>query len=95
MKMIKPKEEWLGLTSKLKLYHNNKKYWIYIDDFWPEPIKTYHQLKEELTFEQGKVFVFGKWYDERRLTCFYGTKSYTYSCLLHSIIQLLIVVIFS
>lgn len=36
-------------------------------------------LQQELPFEQGQVMVYGKVHDERRLTCFYGAKSYNYA----------------
>ena len=56
-----------------------EKYWVYEPNGWPNPIITFEKLKEELPFIQGRVFVYGKWHDERRLTCFYGEKSYNYS----------------
>ena len=69
------KEQGFTEVGKLK----KKQYWLYIENFWPDPENMFNILKKELPFKQGQVMVYGSIHDERRLTCFYGTKGYTYS----------------
>ena len=55
----------------------------YIPDFFTpeEAAQLYTQLKEECAWRSDRIQVFGKWYDQPRLTALYGEedRSYTYS----------------
>lgn len=55
----------------------------YIPDFFTpeEASQLYTQLKEECAWRSDRIQVFGKWYDQPRLTALYGEegRSYTYS----------------
>jgi hypothetical protein len=56
----------------------------YIENIIEEPTLLYEKLLQEVPFTQGKVKVFGKEYDEPRLTALFGTdqvldKEYIYS----------------
>ena len=55
----------------------------YIPDFFTpeEASQLYTQLKKECAWRSDRIQVFGKWYDQPRLTALYGEedRSYTYS----------------
>ncbi|CAE7193405.1 ALKBH3, partial [Symbiodinium pilosum] len=51
----------------------------YVPDFASSKSEDWLRRLQSLPFSQGRVKVFGKEYDEPRLTCYFGDKPYTYS----------------
>lgn len=55
---------------------------VYIEDFVDDPVQVFELLKQEIDFEQGMVKVYGKEWNERRLTSLHGdnpSDSYEYA----------------
>ncbi|CAE7353477.1 ALKBH2 [Symbiodinium natans] len=51
----------------------------YVPDFASSRAEDWLRRLRSLPFTQGRVKVFGKEYDEPRLTCYFGDKAYKYS----------------
>ena len=69
-------------TNKGELGLPNSSIYYIPDFFTPEEAdQLYTQLKEECAWRSDRIQVFGKWYDQPRLTALYGEegRSYTYS----------------
>ena len=62
----------------ISLYKSGSEELIYFPDFISQKGELFQKLAGEIEWQQNKIRVYGKWYDEPRLTAWFGP-SYKYS----------------